>query len=173
MAESWVSGEARPTTPKVGVKRIRDRSSPEDDVGSLGNERPGQVVWERWDCPGMGFKPSPYQAVQGILFCEEFILGYKDSQDNPFCWDALVLNLPGSEAYDSSMTCVYKWRSDIRRIAADTNIYVDDRRTTGPTRSETWRATRTAGARKTTSGSRTRQGRGTLQNLLPAHGLGW
>ena len=93
----------------------------------------------------MGFKPPPYQAVQGILFCEEFILGNKDSQDNPFFWDALVLNLPGSEAYDSSMPWVYKWISDIRRIAADTNIYVDDRRTTGPTRSETWRATRTAG----------------------------
>ena len=94
----------------------------------------------------MGFKPSPYQAVQGILFCEEFILGDKDLQDNPFLWDALVLNLPGSEAYDYLMPCFYKWRSDIRRIAADTNIYVDDRGTTGPMRSKPWRATQTAGA---------------------------
>jgi hypothetical protein len=50
----------------------------------------------------MGFKPSPYQAVQGILFAEEVIRGDPGDPRNIFRWDLIALNLPGAPGYDPS-----------------------------------------------------------------------
>jgi len=47
----------------------------------------GQVLWERWERCGMGFTTSPYQAVQGVMWAEEFILGDQKDPVNPFWYD--------------------------------------------------------------------------------------
>jgi len=38
-------------------------------------DRKLKVLWERWTRCAMGFKPSPYQAVQGMLIADEEIRG--------------------------------------------------------------------------------------------------
>ena len=51
------------------------------------------------------------------------------------------LNLPGSEGYDPRLPWVSKVRVD-NLVACEVYIYVDDGRITGPTKLETWAATR-------------------------------
>ncbi len=89
-----------------------------------------KVIWEHWCCCGMGFRFSPYQAVQGILFAETFIRGDRHDQTNVLQWDRVVLNLPGSPGYSPSLGWVYKVHCD-GSLASDFLIYVDDVRTMG------------------------------------------
>jgi hypothetical protein len=98
------------------------------------------VLWERWQRCAMGLRTSPYQAIQGILWAEELIMGDRlDENKNVFQWNQLQLNLLGSADYDPSKSWVRKLRSD-GRLAADLQIYVDDFRTTVPTEVDCWRA---------------------------------
>jgi hypothetical protein len=89
------------------------------------------MLWEHWGRCGMGFKPSPYYAIQGILFAEEHIRGDPTEQSNVFRWDSVSLNVPGSQEYDPLKPWVSKTRSTDGRIAADFAIYVDDVRSVG------------------------------------------
>jgi hypothetical protein len=91
------------------------------------------VVWERWNQCTMGFKPSPYQAVQGILMAEEVILGDPGDPTNIFHWDEIALNLPGSPTYLLDRPWVSMVKGPDRTIACDLFIYVDDVKTTGRT----------------------------------------
>ena len=45
-------------------------------------------------------------------------------EGNPLGWHEIVLNLPGASNFDPSMPWIYKWRQDIKRIAADGVIYI-------------------------------------------------
>jgi hypothetical protein len=47
------------------------------------------VLWEHWTRCGMGFKPSPYYSIQGIIFAEEHIRGDPRSTTNVFRWDTV------------------------------------------------------------------------------------
>jgi len=98
-----------------------------------------QFAWTR--C-AMGLRPSPYQAVQGVLVAEEMILGDREDPQNIFRWDHLVLNLPGSKRYDPGKAWVYKVRANDGAVAADLVTYVDDQRVSAPTELESWRASR-------------------------------
>jgi hypothetical protein len=89
------------------------------------------ITWEIWQRADMGLKPSPYQAVQGRMVAEELIKG--DRSDNPFCWDSVRMNLPGSKTYDPSLPWVSKIRAGDNIIACDLVIFVDELRVTGPT----------------------------------------
>ena len=99
----------------------------------------GKKVWECWHRALMGCKSSPYQAVQGMAVAEEVIRGDPCDDKNVFQWDRVMLNCPGDINYDSSKPWVYKIRND-GRIAADLVGYVDDLRTTGPSRKDAWHA---------------------------------
>jgi hypothetical protein len=79
----------------------------------------------------MGFKTSPYQAVQGILHAEERIRGDPSDPSNIFRWDRIQLNLPGSSSYDPSLPWVCKIRLSDGKITCDLISYVDDVRTMG------------------------------------------
>ena len=96
--------------------------------------------WVRWYRAGMGLKSSPYQACQAMMVLEEVIRGDRTQPNNPFRWDEVVENLPGSDNYDPRKPWVYKIRLDDGHIACDIFIYVDDLRITGWSRSEAWKA---------------------------------
>lgn len=89
-----------------------------------------RVIWEHWSRCGMGFRFSPYQAVQGILFAEAVIRGDQNESTNVLQWDHIDLNLPGSPTYNPSKSWVSKVRID-GSLASDFLIYVDDVRTMG------------------------------------------
>ena len=100
-----------------------------------------RVIWERWQRCAMGLRHSPYQAVQGLLWAEEVILGDRRDKENVFQWDRVQLNLPGSIQYDPTKSWVRKLRADVR-LAAGLHTHADDSRNHGSSESESecWKA---------------------------------
>ena len=97
-------------------------------------------LWEAWTRCAMGLRPSPYQAVQAGLQLKSLALGSRKDEANVFRWDFVRLNLPGDPIYDPTLPWVSKVRADGSTLAADMHSFVDDLRTTGPTKEETWLA---------------------------------
>ena len=107
---------------------------------------PGKTLWERWARALMGFRPSPYLAIQGARVAQEFAMGDPLSSNNIFQWSKVRLNLPGQINYNPSLPWVSKIRQD-GSLAADIFQYVDDIRPTGNTEDECWEAGHVYGSR--------------------------
>jgi hypothetical protein len=56
--------------------------------------------WLHWSSTWMGSRPSLYNAVMFSYLAVEVIRGNHLDTANPFYWDKIILNLPGSPAYD-------------------------------------------------------------------------
>jgi hypothetical protein len=113
-----------------------------DEVWDMKLTSRRSTLWERWTRCTMGFRPSPYQACQGMLHAEEVVRGDPLDASNPFHFDMVILNLPGDPIYQPNKPWVYKLRSSDNRIANDYFTYVDDVRSTGATSEETWQCSR-------------------------------
>jgi hypothetical protein len=98
--------------------------------------------WERWGRLFMGFRPSPYLAIQYLYLALEFAVGNRKSKVNPLRWDGIRLNLPGDPAYDPSLPTVMKWNEIAERIAGDLVGFVDDLRFTGFSIENAWAVAR-------------------------------
>lgn len=59
------------------------------------------------------------------------IRGDRRRNDNPFIWDKIILNLPGSVKFDPRKVLVYKLNGDTQRVATDFVTFVDDIRAIG------------------------------------------
>jgi hypothetical protein len=70
-------------------------------------ENSDEVVWEVWQRAAMGLKPPPYQAVQGMMVAEEVIRGDSKDSKNPFRWDTVRMNLPGTSGIPSYVYTLY------------------------------------------------------------------
>eukprot|EP00956_Cyclotella_meneghiniana_P024771 scaffold50352_cov40-Cyclotella_meneghiniana.AAC.1 len=81
--------------------------------------------WERWTRNWMGLRDSPGRSGQMMILAKELAYGRRKDVSNPFQWDKVVLNLPGSEHYDPRLPWVFKLRKD-GSIASEAFIYVDD-----------------------------------------------
>jgi hypothetical protein len=101
----------------------------------------------RWNRTWMGAKPSPYAAVHYYYLAEEFIRGHHLDRNNPFYWDAVLLNLLGSPQFDPTRPRVMKWDSVHGRIAADLVAYIDDLRASGHSVEACWLIARYISAR--------------------------
>lgn len=75
----------------------------------------------------MGFRPSPYNSVKMYLITEEVIRGDRHDESNPFQWDKVVLNLPGTPDYIPSKPWAYKVQRD-GSIASNFVSFMDDQR---------------------------------------------
>jgi hypothetical protein len=104
-------------------------------------ERGRTRPWERWARNFMGLRDSPYRSLQLMLMAKYLSYGERSDPNNPFRWERMVLNLPGSEYYDPSLPWVMKVRSD-GHLACEVFVYVDDGRITGWCKLECWRAAR-------------------------------
>jgi hypothetical protein len=63
----------------------------------------------------------------------------RHDESNPFHWDTLVVNCPGSKTYNPSLPWLYKvWRD--AREAVWIHIYIDDVRITAPNKELAWKA---------------------------------
>jgi hypothetical protein len=107
----------------------------------------GGPYWLHWTRTWMGARPSPYNAVSFYYIAEEFIRGNQSDKSNPFCWDKIILNLPGSDTYNPTRPNVIKWDSSKSWLACDVVVFVDDLRCSGPTVELTWPASRTVASR--------------------------
>ncbi|KAL7570489.1 hypothetical protein ACA910_004270 [Epithemia clementina (nom. ined.)] len=107
---------------------------------SLPTARQGKkqcILWETWNRCAMGLSPSPYQATQSAQRVKRLALGRCDNSLIVFCWDRVVLNLPGNELYYPASPWIYQVMKD-GIMAADVHPCVDDTRETGPMEEEAW-----------------------------------
>jgi hypothetical protein len=105
------------------------------------------VCWLQWSQTWMGSRPSPYNAVLFYYFAEEFIQGSSEDKNNPFVWDKLLLNLPGSPTFDHTQPKVMKWDSMSKWIACDLVVFVDDLRGSECMVELTWALSQTVASR--------------------------
>ena len=115
------------------------------------------------------------------LVAEEVCLGDRHEQGvgadgrelNPFQWESIRLNLPGSREYDPCKSWISKLRAD-GRVACGLFTFVDDELVTGPDQDLTWQARGQPrpGVQTELSGDsrRREEGQAKQQN---AWGLGW
>jgi hypothetical protein len=87
----------------------------------------------------MGLRDSPCRVLQWKVRLK--LVAYGDRRDlaNPFHWDHVQLNLPGSPGYRADLPWVMKVRAD-GIIAAEIFEYVDDGRAIGHSAELAWRA---------------------------------
>jgi len=120
---------------------------PEEFLTSGPGKRVKRTLWLRWTRCGMGFKISPYNAGQAMLFAEEHIRGDPGSAVNCFRFDAVQFNIPGAPDYNPRLPWVFKLRTEDGKIANDLFVYVDDVRTTGDSYDSCWLTSRTVASR--------------------------
>ena len=110
------------------------------DVSKLFDDT--QYKWLRWNRTLMGFRSSPYIAVKMFGWTLEMIRGDRHDVKNPFRWNRVQINLPGSVGYNPSKAWICKmWN---HQECNDAKVYVDDIRVHGGTELGTRRATRRA-----------------------------
>ncbi len=98
----------------------------------------------------MGFAASPYNSIKMALVAEEICKGDRlatgvevDGKElNPFQWNHVRLNLPGTKGYDPCTTWISKRRED-GRIACDVSTFVDEQRILGADEELAWQASHT------------------------------
>lgn len=120
--------------PYSGVDITHIRS---DESWEAGRTR----AWERWCRNFMGMTDSPFRSFQMLIKLKFISYGDRQDANNPFNWERVQLNLPGSPDYDPSLPWVMKIRGD-GHLASDIYVYVDDGRATGWNFVECWRAVR-------------------------------
>eukprot|EP00804_Cyclotella_cryptica_P022761 CCRYP_004987-RA/>CCRYP_004987-RA protein AED:0.44 eAED:0.44 QI:0/-1/0/1/-1/1/1/0/204 len=96
----------------------------------------------------MGFSPSPNNLIRMALIAEEVIRGDKTDSMNPFQWNSVRLNLPGTSSYDPTTSWIAKVGED-SLVACELFTFVDDERITGATEELTWLATHVMAAKQT------------------------
>ena len=101
------------------------------DLTKVLNNPEGVKLWLRWNRCGMGFTFSPFNAVRGHSVGMEHIMGDRKDSSNPFYWGSVILNYPGTPAYNPTLPRVYKWNEIVQAIAGDQKTYVDDTRAIG------------------------------------------
>jgi hypothetical protein len=111
--------------------------------------------WAVWDRNLMGFAASPYNYIKMALVAEEVCRGDRhkkgvglDSKElNPFQWQHVCLNLPGTRDYDPCLSWVSKMWSD-GRVACKIFSFVNAERVTGPDEELTWQASHVLAAQQ-------------------------
>jgi hypothetical protein len=89
----------------------------------------------------MGLRDSPYRSLQWQVRLKLEVYGDRRVLDNPYHWDRVEFNLPGSKGYRSDLPWVMKIRAD-GHLAAEIFVYVDDGRAIGHSPQITWAAAR-------------------------------
>ena len=122
-------------------KRIRAYSGV-DLTKFVDNAEEAKSNWERWNRTFMGFTFSPYAACKLFGWTVDVINGDRWDKSNPYRWDNIKTNFPGSENYDPTQPRLCKRIGEL--IAAILEVFVDDIRTIGPTMDHCRSATRRA-----------------------------
>lgn len=130
----WLHEDLRPYA-GVDVSHVQNADPATQDEWERGRIR----RWERWERNFMGLRDSPYRSLQLMIKAKFIAYGDRSDPENPFKWEVVVLNLPGSEDYDPTLPWVMKVRDD-GHLACEVYIYVDDGKFTGWSKVECWRA---------------------------------
>jgi len=120
----------------VDIRHLKTRG-PDQPAWEQGRTRD----WEHWVRNCMGLRDSPVRSLQLMVRAKFIAYGDRRDTKNPFHWERVVLNIPGSEDYDPTKPWVMKVRVD-GHVACEVYVYVDDGRMTGHSRGICWKASR-------------------------------
>eukprot|EP00804_Cyclotella_cryptica_P012519 CCRYP_017724-RA/>CCRYP_017724-RA protein AED:0.34 eAED:0.23 QI:0/0/0/1/1/1/3/0/930 len=132
----------------------------------------GKHRWYHLVCNAMAFSPSPYNSIRMALIAEEVIRGDKEDSMNPFQWNSVCLNLPGTSSYDPMTSWIAKVRED-GLVACELFTFVDDERVTGATEELTWLAAHVMAAKQAYLGIQDAARKADECSQQPRHGLGF
>ena len=104
-------------------------------------------IFHRWTRNAMGLMSSPYNSTQSFAVGAEFIRGDLSDKVNPFGWDEVKLNLPGTPTYNPCLPWLYRWNSEREELPGFFSTYVDDIRTGGESEEACYRVTRRVASR--------------------------
>jgi len=85
--------------------------------------------WLQWNRIFMGFRSSPYYAVKAFSWCLDIVRGNPKDPANPFSFDSVEENLPGSVGYDPQRPWLVKKFGET--VANEIIVYMDDGRPHG------------------------------------------
>lgn len=116
------------------------------DLSQLHPERVGDeedLLTAIWTRNAMGLKTSPCASVQGALRAKRMMMeddmGLGVGDKNPFSWDRIRKNHPGSKGYNPTLPWISKFDEE-GSLACDLHQHVDDLRITAKDASLAWRA---------------------------------
>ncbi len=121
----------------VDVREVRSM----DHANATWEAGRGPGPWECWERNWMGLRDLPYQSLQWRVCLKFEVYGDQKNTSNPFHWDRVEFNLPGSRGYQLDLPWVMKIRED-GHLAAEICVSVEDDRPMGYCRDLTWRAIR-------------------------------
>ena len=98
-------------------------------------------LWLCWHRMAMGMRSSPWITIRLLMWMMEVVVGDRRDIGNPFHWNEVIFNLPGSPSYKPHLPRVYKWNKETNSIACDCKFFCDDFRLIGPTLQLTQAAT--------------------------------
>jgi hypothetical protein len=105
---------------------------PEDLQATLTKEGLPITRYMRWNRLVFGWQSSPYMALRMFTQVIELAKGGPTEPNNPFSWNKVVLNLPGSKSYNPARPRVMKLTA-LGNLTADLVTFYDDGRVFGPT----------------------------------------
>ena len=76
----------------------------------------------------MGVLSYPFATTIIFAWGTEVIMGDRKNEANPFYWDSLVQNCPGTNEYDPYIPRLYLWDSTLQVMTAACKTFVDDSR---------------------------------------------
>ena len=85
----------------------------------------------------MGLRNSPYRLIQLLIRLTIEVYGDMWDCSNPFHWEKVIYNLPGTNGYRLGLPWVMKVRFD-DHLACKVYVYVDDGQVTGHCRELCW-----------------------------------
>jgi hypothetical protein len=84
----------------------------------------------------MGLRDSPYRSIQWQICLKLEVYGDRWVLSNPFHWDRVQFNLPGSKGYRADLPWVMKIRCD-GHLATEVYVYMDEGWVTGHSAKQT------------------------------------
>lgn len=120
----------------VDIRYVRSKETSDVDW-----EKSRENNWERWCRNFMGLRDSPFRSIQQLIRLKIAAYGDRRDKTNPFHWEKVIFNLPGTPGYRPGLPWVMKVRFD-GHLACEVYVYVDDGRATGHSREICWAAAR-------------------------------
>ena len=120
----------------VDLRHVRLR-----EASDLHWERGRPNDFERWCRNWMGLRDSPYRSIQLLIRLKIEAYGNRWDRSNPFHWEKVIYNLPGTKNYSPGFPWVIKVRFE-GHLACEVYVHVEDIRVIGQCRELCWLAAR-------------------------------
>ena len=89
--------------------KLSEKAQPYAGVDVSWDKKGKALRWELWNSMAVGIISSSFETTRMFAWGMELIMGDWKDDDNPFNWDSVVQNCPGTNEYDTPMPRLYWW----------------------------------------------------------------